>query len=222
MQVRNQNHFRIHVVLLLFFAAHAVDLRAQQSTAQSQYEALPPRPGETCIVCGIPLTDDDVALLVRGRRVPLNRAMVDSFMNNQEQFFSRLQPRSALFQENLGVAPGVAQGGISWGWFAFGLYVVTSLISAAMSAYCAIAKGLPAAQYFFVGLFLNIFGYVYVKSKKPSSKTANVPKGLHKVPVTNAPHACPECGGSNHPSARACLQCGAKLSPAYTSEASRD
>ncbi|MFQ5752048.1 MAG: hypothetical protein ACE5HI_08630, partial [bacterium] len=61
---------------------------AQESRLQSQYEIVPPKVGERCLVCGVPLTKDDLVLIVRGRRVPLNQTMVDYFFNNKEKFFS--------------------------------------------------------------------------------------------------------------------------------------
>ena len=73
--------------------------------------------------------------------------------------------------------------------------------------------------YFFAGLLVNVFGFVFVLTRPAKSK--DVPKGLVKVPDTHAPVACPNCGAANHPSASACTGCGAQLTPVYESEVSK-
>ena len=55
--------------------------------------------GERCLVGGMPLTAEDVVLLVRGRRIPLSKEAVDIFRENPEQYFLHMQNRSALFSE---------------------------------------------------------------------------------------------------------------------------
>lgn len=194
---------------------------AQALQSQSQYESVPPEPGERCIICGVRLTEKDVTLVIRGRRVPLKAAMVDSFMKHPEKYFAELQPKSALFQENLEAPRGVAQGGISPGWFLFGLYILVALIFGGLSGNAAVSKGLRPIRYFFVGLFLSVFGYLYVLTRPAAANKGDIPKGLVKVPTTHAPIACPKCGNPNHPSATTCLACGAKTRPTYASEISR-
>ncbi|RMF66990.1 MAG: zinc ribbon domain-containing protein [Calditrichaeota bacterium] len=169
----------------------------------------------------MPLTEDDLVLIVRGRRVPLNRAMVDSFLNNQEKYFSKLQPKGALVQENLDAPRGTAQGGISLGWFLFGLYVVVALFFSGMSGYVAVTKGLPPIPHFFIGFFFSLFGFMYVVTRPARVAREQVPAGMVKVPRTASPVPCPECGESNHPAASRCAGCGAKLQPAFESEAAR-
>ena len=191
-------------------------LAAQQP--QATYEQVPAKPGEKCTICGVPLTDQDVALIVRGRRVPLNAMMVDSFMAAPEKHFADMQPRGALFQEELGAPPGAALGGISSGWFAFGAYVLIGLIFGGLSGYLAVSKGLAPIPHFFTGFTLNVFGFVYVLTRKPAVTAGDVPTGLVKVPTTRTPQACPRCGYTNHPSARQCLQCKASLAPTAESE----
>lgn len=210
------------VLFVLTLALCTTLLAFQQKQPSETYRQVKPKPGERCLVCGKPLNENDVALIVRGRRVPLKQTMVDSFMKHQEEFFSKVQPRGALFQENLGVPPGVAQGGISRGWFLFGLYILTALIFSALSGYSAISKGLPATRIFFIGFVFNLLGYIYVLTRTAKLEKGSVPKGLRKVPATNAPVICPKCKGSNHPSAEKCRNCGAKLDPVYRSEVSRN
>ena len=204
----------LHLALLVLLGS---ELWAQQG----EYQAVPPREGERCIVCGMPLTEDDVALLVRGRRVPLKRSMVDSFLNHQDEFFSKLQPKGALFQENLEAPRGVAQGGIDVHWFAFGAYVLLGLVFGGLSAYAAVARGLPARRYFLLGFFFLFIGYGYAPSRPYQVPPESIPSGLVKVPDTHAPVLCPKCGAANHPSAERCTDCGNPLEPIYKSEVSR-
>src|SRR6266511_4140931 len=87
------------LVLVLYFLATL--LCAQEIPARSPYPVVPAKAGERCTVCGAPLGEDDVALLVRGRRVPLGKSMVDTFLADEEKYFAEKQPKSALFQEEL-------------------------------------------------------------------------------------------------------------------------
>lgn len=193
-------------------------LRTQVTVTPS--DTLPAKPGERCTVCGVTLDEESgVALIVRGRRVPLNKAMVDMFMDNPEKYFAKKQPKSALFQEELGTPAGVALGGISWGWFLFGLYVLVALIFGGLSGYAAVAKGLPPIPHFFIGL--TILGYLYVLTRPAAAPKGQIPAGLVKVPVTHAPLPCPACGNTNHPSAKKCAGCGNELQPQMESEVAR-
>lgn len=194
---------------------------SQQRGTESRYQTVSPKEGERCIICGVPLTNEDVSLIVRGRRVPLKRTMVDSFMNNQEKYFSRLQPKSALFQENLNVPKGVAQGGINTGWFLFGLYILIALVFGGLSSYGAISKGLSPISNFFIGFIFIVFGYIYVLTRPATVAKGEIPEGLVKVPTTRAPITCSACNSTNHPSARNCSFCGAELTPMIESEVSR-
>lgn len=192
-----------------------------QESEETAYKRLEPKPGDRCVVCGTPLDQDDVVLQVRGRRVPLKEAMVDSFLHHREKYFSELQPRSALFQENLNVPFGVAQGGISLGWFLFGSYVLVALIFAGMSGYVALHKGLAPIPHFFVGLFFSVLGCLYVLTRPNQAEEGRVPPGLVKIPSTHKPLPCSKCGNLNHPTAKQCSACGNTLQPALESEAER-
>jgi len=203
------------VFLFFFFAV----LRAD--TTSVTYSVVAAKPGEKCTVCGLDLTADDVALIVKGRRVPLNRTMVDEFMKNQERYFSDLQPKGALFQENLDSPGGTALGGVSEGWFLFGLCVLVSLVFAGLSGYAAVTKGLKPIPNFFIGLFFSGFGYLYVLTRPRQVPKGEIPHGLVKVPVTASPVLCEKCGSSNHPSAKMCMACGSKLTPRLESEVGR-
>ncbi|MFQ5709750.1 MAG: hypothetical protein ACE5HO_20030 [bacterium] len=208
--------------LICFSLFFQTDLTwAQGSSAQTKYKRVAPKPGERCIICGVPLTEKDVTLIVRGRRVPLKHAMLDSFLNNEEKYFATLQPKSALFQENLEAPAGVAQGGITLGWFVFGLYVLGALVFAGMSGFTAVSKGLNPIPNFFIGLVFSVFGYLYVLTRPSLVNKGEIPAGLVKVLTTHTPVPCPKCGHTNHPSAVQCPSCGAALDPSMQSEVDR-
>ncbi len=190
-------------------------------TGRQRYSRVPAKSSEICSLCGVRLTSDDVALIVRGRRIPLCQADVETFLSNPERYFSNRQPRGALFQEDLSAAPGTAQGGISQGWFLFGLLVLSALIFGGLSGYRALSMGLPPLAPFFIGFFLNLPGYLYVFSRPAGQGHSRVPKGLVKVPETLAPAPCPACGEVNHPTARQCPVCGEELHPSQQSEVTR-
>ncbi len=204
------------VIALLYPASFA-----QEPEDQIKYEYVFPGAGENCIICGVALTENDVVLIVRGRRIPLNRSMVDSFMNNQVFFFNKVQPKGALFQENFEAPAGVAQGGINLSWFLFGLYVLLGLIFGGLSGYHAISKGLSPLPNFFFGFVFSVFGYIYVRTKPAFVNKEDIPKGLVKVPSTNSPVQCSSCKQTNHPSACHCSECGAELKPLYESEVTK-
>lgn len=185
------------------------------------YSRVPAKSSELCTVCGAELTSDDVALIVRGRRTPLRQAHVETFLKNLERGFYSQQPRGALFQEDMSAPPGTAQGGISRGWFVFGLLVLSSLICGGLSGYRALSMGLPPLAPFFIGFFLNLPGLLYVISRPAGQGHGQVPRGLVKVPETVAPVPCPACGEVNHPTARRCLRCGKELTPSQQSEVTR-
>lgn len=196
-------------------------LWTQEALTPIPYDSVPPKSGERCIVCGLSLTEHDVTLIVRGRRVPLKRSMVDSFLHNQELYFSKIQPKGALFQENFDIPIGVAQGGISLGWFVFGMYVLVALLFGGISGCVAVSKGLKPIPHFFIGLFFSAFGYLYVLARPALVKKGDIPSGLVKVPTTSSPVPCPKCGNTNHPTAKQCTECGANFDPLYLSEVDR-
>lgn len=216
------NPLRLAVVLwgtalLLFLVLFGAAGRVGGQT----YSRVPAKNSELCTVCGAELTSSDVTLIVRGRRTPLCQAHVETFLNNLERSFYSRQPRGALFQEDLSAPPGTAQGGISQGWFLFGLLVLSGLIFGGLSGYRALSMGLPPLAPFFIGFLLNLPGFLYVISRRASQDHGQVPKGLVKVPETLAPAPCPACGEVNHPTARKCLGCGKELDPSQQSEVTR-
>ncbi len=206
----------------LLFCLLALPLWAQESAPPTDYKRVHPKLGDYCTVGNVPLdTLQDVALIVRGRRVPLHRTMVDSFMRTQEKYFSRQQPKGALFQEELSAAQGTSLGGVTSGWFLVGLYVLVALVFAGISGYTAVTKGLPPIPNFFIGFFLSALGYLYVLTRPAVASKGEIPAGLVKVPTTHTPVPCAACGYQNHPSAKKCVGCGSKLEPALQSEVAR-
>ena len=190
-------------------------------TTSISYPVFPAKPGEKCTVCGTPLTQDDLALIVKGRRVPLSRAMVQEFLRNQEKYFAGFEPKGALFQENMDAPDGTALGGISNGWFLFGLWVLFALVFAGLSGYVAVGKGLIPIRHFFIGLIFSAVGFLYVLTRPKVVREGEIPEGLTKVPTTASPVLCAKCGSANHPSARKCSMCGADLKPRVESEVAR-
>lgn len=185
------------------------------------YPQAPSKNSEFCTLCGIQLSSESVALVVRGRRVPLCQAEVETFLNNQERYFSGSQPKSALFQEDFSAPAGTAQGGIGHGWFLFGLLVLSSLIFGGLSGYRALSMSLPPLKSFFIGFFLNLLGFLYIISRPAGQNQHQVPKGLVKIPATAAPKPCPACREFNHPTATQCLACRKELRPLQQSEVNR-
>lgn len=212
---------------LLFFSLLISPLRSsavpspdavQDTSSIEGYQAVSALPGERCVVCGSELSPDDIALIVRGRRFPLDRTMVAEFLNNRDRYLAQMQPRSALFSESAESPPGTALGGIPTGWFLFGLYVLVALISGGLSAYASFQRTLKPSAGFLIGVLFPVAGYVYVLLKQRKSP-GEVPSGLAKIPTTSSPVPCNACGHLNHPSASQCTQCHTVLHPEHPSEA---
>ena len=74
--------------------------------------------------------------------------------------------------------------------------------------------------WFFVGLAANLIGVLLVL-RQPAVAQVDLPTRLGKIPVTLPPVKCPKCGAENHPSARQCTGCGARMQPTVDSEVDR-
>ncbi len=206
------------VPLLLF----VVSLRAQDTAGSLPYKRVQVHQGERCLVCdGAVDTTDGFVLLVKGRRVPLDSMHLAEFLKNREKYFSLLQPRGALFAESFDETHGPALGGVSWGWFLFGLHVLVALVFAGLSGYVAVGKGLRPLPHFALGLVFSVLGFLYVLTRPSCVRPGEVPAGLVKVPATRTPVPCMKCGTGNHPSARQCAGCGTALTPRSESEVTR-
>jgi hypothetical protein len=188
--------------------------------AQSRYPSVAAEPGEICVVCGLPVSNGDIAILLKGRRLPVMKEMAGEILKNPEAYFKNKQAKSALFQEEFQAPAGAVQTGMSLGWFLAGLYILSALLFGGLSGVAALAKGLSPISSFFAGLGLSVFGYLYVLTR-PSRTASGVPAGFAKVPITQSPLACPQCGNTNHPAAALCSACHVSLSPEGQSDVSR-
>lgn len=199
-----------------------ISLRAQDTAGSLPYKRVQVHQGERCLVCnGAVDTTDGFVLLVKGRRVSLDSIHLADFLKNQEKYFALLQPRGALFAESFGETHGTALGGVSWGWFLFGLAVLIALVFAGLSGYVAVGKGLKPLPYFALGLAFSVLGFLYVLTRPSRVRAGEIPAGLVKVPATSPPVLCKNCGTGNHPSARRCAGCGTGLTPRWESEVTR-
>jgi len=208
-------------ILQCLFLLRLSEASANENKTQSAYPEVPAEAGELCTVCGASLSENDVALIVKGRRVPLDRTMVNEFLQNKDKYFAKMQARGALFSESVDAPAGTSQGGITWGWFLAGMYVLVALIFGGMSGYIAVGKGLRPIPAFFIGFFLSAFGFLYVVSQPRAVEEGKIPAGFVKVPVTSAPVTCSKCAYANHPSASKCAGCGSALEPIVESEVAR-
>lgn len=209
----NFNYCFLGFFLLLcsFFIHHS----QSAVSAENPYPFAQMRPGDRCVVSGMSLDHDDIVLLVKGRRVPMKKEALEIFLDDGDRFFSKFEPKGALFTEDLNLPER-----LSMKWFIFGIYVLLGLIFGAVTSHCAVGKGLKPIPWFFTGFFLSVVGYIAVAVKKPEAG-GTVPGGLGKVPLTVNPSVCQGCGSENHPSAKSCSNCGGALSPTSTSEVDR-
>ena len=198
--------------MVLFICFVTPSYSQYNAPIEDNYPRVEVRPGDHCTVSGEALGPGDVCLLVDGRRVPLKKEAVNIFLNNQEKYFSNLQPRSALFTESMGQPKS-----LSMGWFIFGIYFLVGLFFAALTSHTAVAKGLKPIPWFFAGLLFNALGYLAVLIKKSETK-GEIPSGFGKVPLTSAPAICSNCGYENHPTAKSCLNCSTEFNPERSSE----
>ena len=196
-------------------------LVAGETLLQRRYPIVAAKAGEICIVCGMPVSSGDVAIVLKGRRMPVMKDMAETVLRNPEVYFRDKQAKGALFQEEFQGAPGAASRGVSLGWFLAGLYVLSALIFGGLSGNAAVARGLPPISSFFLGLSLSLFGYLYVLTRRSGKASHGISAGLAKVPATQSPLACPQCGNTNHPAAASCALCHVSLCPQGQSDLSR-
>ena len=178
-------------------------------------ERVPAQAGEICLVCGKPTGKDDVVYLVNGHRVPLHaQVCYAAFNKNPYKYLAVIKPQGAF------LGSGGEAHEVSFGWFFFGIYILIGLVFAALCAQRAVSTGHNPAAWFGIGLVLNAMGYLLLLAQPRGTvyAPAGVSGGFHKIPVTYSPVACPRCGTPNHPSARTCANCGAKLEAKIVSE----
>jgi len=204
------------LLLLFLFEAYA-----SEPQLPSRYPTVAAEAGERCIVCGMPVSSGDIAIIVKGRRMPVMKVMAASVLKNPETYFKSKQPKGALFQEDFQAPSGTAQAGVSLGWFLAGLYVLSALVFGGLSGVVAVSKGLAPITGFCFGLGLSVFGYLYILTRPSQAAAHSVSVGLMKAPVTQSPLACPQCGNTNHPAAASCAVCHVSLFPQGHSDLSR-
>jgi ribosomal protein L40E len=189
-----------------------------QVAPETTARRVPPRPGDVCMVCNQPIHDGDVVFSLRGHRIPIHLAELELDLRSQLlRLLGKKQPHGAF----LGAGP--EERPLSWGWFLVGIYVLLGLVFAAASAHRAFHAGRNALAWFFIGLVLNIAGWLLLllQRARPVEAPAGVPAGLSKIARTRRPEICPRCGAPNHPSAERCSACGGALAPKIVSEVAR-
>lgn len=169
--------------------------------------------GDRCLVSGVLLDENGVAFVYRGRRVSLHKDAIGVFLAEPDRYFSRLQPKGALFQEN-------QIWFLSVSWLFLGVWMTLGLVCGAAASHIALRKGRSPGFWFAAGVALNVVALVTVLTR-PSETDAALPSHLGKIPTTHAPVPCPSCDATNHPSASSCSSCGAQLSPTLESEVQR-
>lgn len=176
--------------------------------------------GEVCLVCRQQIYGKDVVeLRCEGRTFHVAAGMMSDFEGDPERYFADLQARSGLFDERA-VRNASAASRLMSPWLIAGLYIVLGLVFAALCGYLALGRGHAPLPWFFAGLVGNIAAFGVLLAS-PTGPNAAAPPGLVKVPVTQAPMACPECGAPNHPAAKVCSVCGTTLTPSVEAETAR-
>ncbi len=69
-------------------------LIAGETQPQSRYPAVAAKAGEICVVCGMPVSSGDIAIILKGRRVPVMRDMAAVVLRNPEIYFNDKQARA--------------------------------------------------------------------------------------------------------------------------------
>lgn len=172
--------------------------------------------GERCLVCRLAIDGEEaVAVRYKGRTFHVKASMLATFAGDPDHYFEELQARGALFDER-----AMEGRSVSPFWLALGGYMLVGLVCAAFCGAVAIGRGLEPLPWFFAGLVGNLAAlFVLMLGRQRGS--ADAPDSWTKVRTTHAPSPCHACGAENHPSATACNDCGARLDPAFESEAGR-
>ena len=204
---------------MIFIAAFLGFMPVQVVATQGAPDTLndqkaPLKKGDRCLVCNVLLDENGLGFLYRGRRVTLHIQHAQTFLDNPLHYFSKLQPRGALFQEDVLRSP------VNLGWLILGIWMVLGLVAAAFCTHTALRKGFPPVIWFFIGLVANLIGVLLVLRQPPVAQV-DLPPRLGKIPVTAPPVRCPKCGAENHPSARQCTGCCAEMQPTMASEVTR-
>ncbi len=202
-------------VAALFNLAAANTSASQGMGDALRYEKVLLKMGDRCIVSNLLLDEHGLAFLYRGRRVTLDAAHVQTFFDQPMKYFSNLQPRGALFQED-----AIRKPPKRIGWFIFGVWMTLGLTAGAFCTHLALGKGLSPVTWFFVGLTTNLVGVLLALRQSSRTRVEMRPR-LAKITKTVPPLICSACRAQNHPSARQCTGCGSKMQPIMESEVER-
>ncbi len=112
----------LFLIILLPVMASADDFGSTLKREAKSAEHVPVETGDLCIVGGMELSDKDTVLMLRGRRVPVSSTGMNHFLKEPEKYFTKLQPKGALFSEENNLTKP------SWSWFIFGIGVVVLLL----------------------------------------------------------------------------------------------
>ena len=75
-------------------------LAASKTQPLPRYPTVAAKAGEICIVCGMPVSSGDIAIILKGRRLPVMKDMAAAVLKNPEIYFKHKQAKGALFQED--------------------------------------------------------------------------------------------------------------------------
>src|SRR3990172_5587301 len=82
---------------------------ASEPQPQSRYPTVAAEVGEICVVCGMPVSSGDIAIILKGRRLPVMKDMAAAVLKNPEIYFRSKQAKGALFQEDFQAPSGAVQ-----------------------------------------------------------------------------------------------------------------
>ena len=172
-----------------------------------------------CLVCGRSHNSADHIVNYKGMEIPLCSGECSDHYHEAElggkldPITAKIEPRAALFQDD----SSRPKDPLAKPFFWLGYFMLLGLVFGGATSYLAIQKGGNPWSGFLLGLLLNIVGFIII-FMKPRQKVQFSSAGLTKVPKTRHEIVCPECGHSNHPSAKKCIECGQKIKSTIRSE----
>lgn len=194
------------LTLLLLLCPHATVADHLPDPQAREFQETTVQTGDRCLICDAPLTEDDLVLQYKGRRVPLTKGYRDEFISHPEKYFWKLQSKGALFTEHESSADYTL------------LYVVIGIlcviVNASITTSLAMTRSGSAQFWFTLGLLLPVVSILYVLSQNTSSTTPGIAQGA----TTYAPAICEHCNAAVHPNAAFCSACNMERNPLQPSE----
>lgn len=128
------------LVIPFFFPEkiHAEEVRPRPLTFREEVRGakrLPMEKGERCIVCGKELEKGDPVFLIRGRRLPVKKGVLDEFLADPAKYFTKVAPKSALFTESHNRTQP------DYTWFFIGVSALLTIVTAGFIAYMRMSLG---------------------------------------------------------------------------------